>query len=202
MSDILKKIESGREFRKAAEFTPSEEEYIVEGYASTFEPYELFREGDQVIYERIDAKAFDDADMSDIKLQFDHEGRVFARQKNDTLKVTVDEKGLKIRADLSKTEGARELYEDIKSGMIDEMSFAFSVAEDDFDRETRTRNVLAIRKVYDVSAVSFPANPDTAISARNYFNGVIEAEEAERLLAEERKAQIRRIKLKGSINND
>lgn len=184
-----------REYRSVAEFNAEAEDYVVEGYASTFEPYELYRSGDKVVYEKIDARAFDNADMSDVKMQFDHNGRVYARQKNGTLEISVDEKGLKIRADLSKTEGARTLYEDIKSGMIDEMSFAFTVADEDYDKKTRTRNILAINKVYDVSAVSFPANPDTQISARDYFNGVIEAEEAERLLIEEREAQKQKIKI-------
>lgn len=188
-------IKNDREYRSAAKFEPTEnEEYIVEGYASTFEPYVLFTDEDGTAYsERIDAHAFDDADMSDVILLYNHEGRVYARQKNKTLECDIDERGLHIRADLSKTPGSRELYEDIKSGLIDQMSFAFTVREDDYDKETHTRNIKAIAKVFDVSAVSVPANDTTSISCRNYVNGVIEIERAERRAKEERAERVRRI---------
>lgn len=186
------------EFR-AAEDT-EDNQYIVRGYASTFEPYVLFHEGDKEIYEQIAPDAFKNADMSDVIMQYDHEGRVFARTKNETLKVGTDEHGLWMEADLSKTEGARSLYEDIKSGMITEMSFAFTVEKDNYNKGTCTRTIEAIRKVYDVSAVSIPANPGTEISARNYFNGVIEAEAEECRRADERNRKIAIAKLMLEVN--
>ena len=172
-----------REYRNAEKFDAADG-YIVEGYASTYEPYVMFSDGDINYSERIDAHAFDEADMSDVIMQYDHEGRVYARQSNGTLKVFADDHGLKIRADLSKTEGSRRLYEDIKAGMITQMSFAFTVDSDHYEKETRTRVIDSIKRVYDVSAVSIPANPGTEISARDYFNGVIEMERAERLAVE------------------
>lgn len=189
-------VKTDREYRSADKFNASEN-YIVEGYASTFDPYVLFSDGDIDYSERIDAHAFDEADMSDVIMQYDHEGRVYARQSNGTLKVFADDHGLKIRADLSKTEGSRRLYDDIKAGMITQMSFAFTVEDDHYEKETRTRVVDRVKRVYDVSAVSIPANPGTEISARNYFDGVIEAERAERLEAEEyvRKCKILRLML-------
>ena len=102
------------------------------------------------IYERIDAHALDGADMSDVIMQYDHEGRVFARQSNKTLILQPDYKGLKVAADLGKTDLARGLYQDIEAGMINKMSWAFSVAEESYDRETHTRTILKIKKVYDV----------------------------------------------------
>ena len=166
--------------------------YMVEGYASTFEPYVLFTLQDGTEYkEKIDPKAFEDADMSDVIFCKDHQGTVFARTRNNTLSVMADEKGLYTRTNLSKTAAAREMYEEIKAGMYDQMSFAFIVAEEDYDSATHTRTIKRIGKVFDVSAVSFPANPDTdisAISARNYVNGVIDMEKAERL-EEQRKAE-------------
>jgi HK97 family phage prohead protease len=114
---------------------------------------------------------------------------VYARQKNGTLNISVDEKGLHIEADLSSTQASRDLYDSIMKGLIDKMSFAFVVAEDEYDRQTHTRTISRIGKVYDVSAVSIPANPDTdieIISARSYFDGEIEKERAERLEAEKR----------------
>ena len=193
-------IKSNREYRSAVAMTPTEENsYIVEGYASTFKPYVLYSYDGIDYWEKIDRHAFDDADMRDVIMQYDHEGRVYARQSNGTLEISIDDHGLKIRADLSKTEGSRELYEEIKAGLIKEMSFAFTIFEDAYDRDTHTRTILKIKKVYDVSAVSIPANPDTDISARSYFEGVIEAEKQELLErqkeAEAREAQKRKIKI-------
>lgn len=172
-----------REYRNAQPFEArageGENEYIVEGYASTFEPYVLWSYDGVDYKEKIDRHAFDNCDMSDVILQYDHEGRVYARQSNGTLTLTVDDHGLKVRADLSKTTGSRELYEDIKAGLITRMSFAFTVEEDAYNRDNHTRTITKIKRLYDVSAVSIPANPDTEISARSYFDGVIEMERQE-----------------------
>ena len=158
-------------------------EYYVEGYATTFDkPYLLYEfEDGTKYYERIDAHALDGADMSDVIMQYDHEGRVFARQSNKTLILVPDHKGLLVAADLGKTDLARGLYQDIDAGMITKMSWAFTVAEETYDRVTRTRTILKIKKVYDVSAVSIPANGDTEISARNFAHRSYEAERQELL---------------------
>lgn len=158
-------------------------EYYVEGYATTFDkPYLLYEfEDGTKFYERIDAHALDGADMSDVIMQYDHEGRVFARQSNKTLLLIPDHKGLLIAADLGKTDLARGLYQDIEAGMITKMSWAFRVQEESYDRATRTRTILKIKKVYDVSAVSIPANGDTEISARSFASRSYEAEKQERL---------------------
>lgn len=158
-------------------------EYYVEGYATTFDkPYLLYEfEDGTKFYERIDAHALDGADMSDVIMQYDHAGRVFARQSNKTLILVPDHKGLLVAADLGKTDLARGLYQDIDAGMITKMSWAFTVAEETYDRVTRTRTILKIKKVYDVSAVSIPANGDTEISARNFAHRSYEAERQELL---------------------
>ena len=159
-------------------------EYRVRGYASTFERYKLASWDGVDYFEQIDRHAFDQADMTDVIMQFDHAGRVYARQSNGSLFLGVDDHGLAIEADLSRTELARGLYEDISARMITRMSFAFTVAEDSYDKDTHTRTILRFAKIYDVSAVSIPANPGTYISARSWLDGVIEAEKAERLRAE------------------
>ncbi len=177
------------------EETPS---YEVRGYASTFEPYKMFTGEDGVDYfERIDPHAFDKADLSDVVFRIDHEGAVYARTSAGTVELWTDEHGLGNRADLSKTQKARDLYDDIKAGNYPKMSFAFTVAEDHYDRATHTRVVDRIAKVFDGSPVSFPANPTTelSVSTRDYFDGVIEMEKAERLEREERAKQIQRIKI-------
>jgi HK97 family phage prohead protease len=157
--------------------------YYVDGYATTFnKPYLLYEfEDGTKYYEMIDRNALDGADMSDVIMQYDHEGRVFARQSNKSLIITPDDLGLHIAADLGRTDLARGLYQDIDAGMITKMSWAFVVLEDSFDRLTRTRTILRVKKVYDVSAVSIPANNDTEISARSYASRSYEAEQREQL---------------------
>lgn len=178
-----------------------EPSYIVRGYASTFEPYVLFEEEGVQYKEQIDPHAFDEADLSDVVFRVDHEGAVYARSSAGTLKVGIDERGLFDEADLSKTAKARELFEDIVAGNYPKQSFAFTVREDSYDRDTHTRNILKIAKVFDVSPVSFPANPTTnlGVATRDYFNGVIEAERAERLEAEKRAKDKARLELKIKI---
>ncbi len=151
-------------------------EYYVEGYASTFnDPYVLFEDFDGTKYiEVISPDAFREADMSDVILQFDHAGRVYARMSNGTLIVEPDEHGLFIAADLSRSQGARDLFEEIKAGLITRMSWAFTVSADEYDRETHTTTITRVKKVFAVSAVSLPADPNTEISARNLLNGAIE----------------------------
>ena len=191
-----------REYRTLVSFGAEKKDddkdsYKVSGYASTFDTYTLF-EVDGIEYkERIDSHAFDNADMSDVIMQYDHTGRVFARTSNGTLSVSVDERGLKVEADLSTTEASRELYDEIASGLIIKMSFAFKVSEEHYDSNSHTRVVDKIAKVYDVSAVSIPANPDTEIFARSaFFDGVIEKEKAERLEQTRKEAEKRKLKLR------
>ena len=151
-------------------------EYYVEGYASTFDdPYVLFEDFDGNEYREIIAPtAFADADMTDVIMQFDHSGKVLARMSNGTLIVEPDEHGLFVAADLSGSQASRDLYEEITNGLVTRMSWAFMIAADEYDRETRTTTITRVKKVYDVSAVSLPADPNTEISARNLLNGVIE----------------------------
>ena len=171
-------------------------EYYVEGYATTFDkPYLLYEfEDGTKYYERVDAHALDGADMSDVIMQYDHEGRVFARQSNKTLILVPDHKGLLVAADLGKTDLARGLYQDIDAGMITKMSWAFTVLEDSYDRATHTRTILKIKKVYDVSAVSIPANGDTEISARNFARRSYETEKQELL-----KRRVQLLKIRASL---
>ena len=190
----LSRMADGREYRsmvmtvRAAE--DNGESMIVEGYATTFnQPYLLFDGRYYKVWEQIAPTAFAECDMSDVIMQYDHEGRVFARNKNGTLTLTVDSIGLKISANLGGTDIGCQLYQEIKGGYTDKMSFGFVVAEDqrvstvdhENDVETITRTITKIKKLYDVSAVSIPANDMTSISARRYADGVIDGIKAERL---------------------
>ena len=175
----------------------AEPSFFVEGYASTFQPYVLMTVDDIDYSERIEPTAFDEADLTDVVFRIDHEGRVYARSSAGTVQVWADEHGLRQKADLGRTQKAREVYYDIEAGNYPKMSFAFSVAEDHYDKATHTRVIDRIAKVYDVSPVTFPANPTTelSVSTRDYFNGVIEAEKAERLEREERERQKQKIRI-------
>ena len=178
----------------------AEERMIVNGYASTFnEPYTLYEDDDLVYREQVDSSAFDNTDMSDVIMQYNHEGRVFARISNNTLRVQPDDQGLFIEADLGGTELGRQLYEEIAGGYTDKMSFGFIVDKDEIleteNEDGRTdilRTITGISKLFDVSAVSIPANDATSIAVRNLTDGVIERIRAERLEAERIETERRR----------
>lgn len=204
LEKILKKIESGRQFRRndlhpefrALDMSENDNQMIVEGHATTFdEEYELYTFDDwdgyrTSVVEVVDRKAFDETDMSDVIFLYDHRGRVMARNRNNTLTTKPDNVGLFIRANLSGSDLGPGLYADIQKGFVDRMSMQFTVAahelteERDDENKTRRliRRITRVGKLYDVSAVGIPANDGTDISARSAADGVIQAFEAERLL--------------------
>lgn len=196
-NEILKKIESGRQYRKmilAVDEVVEEGSRMVRGYATTFdEPYTLWETENFRFDEKVAPDAFESCNMDDVIMQYDHSGRVFARCSNGTLKLTRDAHGLLVEADLGGTERGRQLYEEIKGGYTNKMSFGFTVDEDDLEETTENnkavylRTIRKIGKLYDVSAVSLPANDGTEISARAFCDGVIAEVEAERLRAERAK---------------
>lgn len=197
--NIEEKIKGGTQFRDFAALTPTDE-MVVEGYATTFgSPYLLWRDGNYEVWEQVDARAFDNADLHDVVMQYDHQGRVFARNSNGTLTLKADETGLHVTALLGGTELGRQLYEEIKGGYTNKMSFGFTVAEDrkditeDGDNVRVLRTILNIGRLYDVSAVSIPANDGTSISARSFGAECIEEVAEEFRKRNERKAQIERI---------
>ena len=210
-------ISNEREYRnmtmRIREAVEGEEDQskVVTGYASTFdEPYQLYAGEGWELWEVVDRTAFDETDMSDVIMQYDHRGRVFARTRNNTLSVEPDEKGLFISADLGGTEIGRELYEEISGGYTDRMSFGFTVTGDIEEREQNdagvwiyTRHITSVGKLFDVSAVSIPANDGTSISADavtrsidDLRDGVIERIQAERLEEEKARLEQRRAEVK------
>lgn len=167
-------IKNDREYRNFNSFAlkrsdNESDSFIVEGYASTFETYTLYDFGDEEWREKIEPEAFKEADLSDVVFLRDHAGQVFARTKNNTIALMSDDKGLFSRTNLSSTSAARGMYEDIEAGLYSQMSFAFTVAEQRFEeamedgKRIYTRVISRIKKVYDISAVAFPANPTTDI---------------------------------------
>lgn len=192
--------------REAETESEEAEDMTVEGYATTFnEPYTLYEDNDIIYREQVDPDAFAETDMDDVIMQYDHEGRVFARTANETLSLNVDDKGLFIRANLGGTEIGRNLFEEIRGGYTDKMSFGFIV---DKDIETRSdaedgrvdvlRTITGISKLYDVSAVSIPANNGTSIGAetRSLIDGAINQIQTERSEAEKLELMKKRTELR------
>ena len=202
IEDKLKAGRVYRDFARKMEARAEEEgEKIVEGYATVFTmPYTLWKEPGWTVLEQIDARAFDDCDMTDVIMQYNHEGRVFARTSNDTLTVGLDEIGLKTVGKLGGTTLGSQVYEEVAGGYSNKMSFGFVVAEDTRqtteDHETGEitvlRTITKISKLYDVSIVSLPANDATSISARSFGEGEIAKLKEER---RKRAEQIKKIKI-------
>lgn len=183
---------------------------IVEGYATTFnQPYKLLENAEIRLMEQVDPGSFNSCDLSDVIMQYDHQGRVFARTRNGTLQLMPDEHGLHIRADLGRTTLGRQLYEEIQGGYTDRMSFGFTVsaqerrkAKDEDGKTVITRTIKGISKLYDVSAVSLPANDATEISVRSLADGEIAKLEAECLAIARRKTKLRLMRLQMEVNGN
>lgn len=204
---LAERLKGGREYRRMAAMSvrakeEGKDERFVEGYACTFdEEYLLYDWGDYKVFEKIDRNAFKDCDMSDVIMQYDHQGRVFARTSNGTLELATDDHGLHTRANLGGTEIGRSLYEEINGGYTTKMSFGFRVEEDKREvvenHETGVvevhRTITKFTKLYDVSAVSMPANDATEISARCFSEGVIE--ELKQEIAEKREREKLKLKI-------
>lgn len=181
--EVALMITKDRNYRNF-EVRASEETNIVEGYACVFDAVETMYEYDGIEYkEEIRNGAFDNADMKDVVLNFNHGGKPVARTKNGTLQLNTDTRGLFVKADLSGTEEGRKLYEEVKGGYLDKMSFAFTINSEEYNRDTRTRSITEVKRLYDVAIVDIPAYESTSVMARNFFQA-----EAERELTEVRKA--------------
>lgn len=170
-------ITQNREYRS---FDFETNEMRVTGKPVIFNQRTLMYEiGGVKYFEQIDARAFDGADMSDVVLNVDHGGKPAAKTKNGTLTLEVRGDALYMDADLSRNATGRELKEDIDNGFYDKMSFAFIAQESEYDKESRTRTITKIEKLYDVSAVTWPAYSQTSIQARSFFEAEAERERAE-----------------------
>ena len=201
------KLKNEMQIRALQVFAPTPEtkridsNYYVEGYAARYEPYVLYELEDGPIYERFERGCFDGCDMSDIIFQLNHQGTVMARQSNGSLIVEPNENGLFTAADLGRTEAARNLYEEISTGMITKMSWGFILGEYHFDQASRTIVHTKVKKIFDVSAVSIPANNNTEINARSWVDGVIDLAARSEAELDERRRRLRlKIKSTGGIN--
>ena len=137
--------------------------------------------------------------MRDVVMNFNHGGKPVARTKNGTLTLTVDSKGLRIAADLGGTEEGRRLYEEIRGGYLDQMSFAFTVNKQEYDRAKRLRRITGFKRIFDVAAVGVPAYDGTSIAARSWAKAEAEREVAE---ADKRRRLALKLKLSGIMKED
>lgn len=165
----------------------------IKGYAAVFNSPETYD-----YTEVIDSKAFDEADMSDVVLRYNHNDSfmVLARTRNKSLELSVDEKGLMIDATLQDdiTEH-KNIYNAIKSGLIDKQSFAFTVEEDIYDYDTDTRTITKIGKLFDVSVVDQPFYNATDVSVARDMNNndFLERRETVRKEVEEQRLEEERL---------
>ncbi len=167
------------QFRTCMEMRAVDDEngMIVEGCAVRFDSPTVLYEWDGIEYkEQIARGALESADLTDVIFNYNHTGKVLARTRNQTLKLTVDFIGLKVRADLSGTEAGQALYREIKGGYVDRMSLAFTIRKSSYDQTNHLNTIEKIKRVYDVSAVSIPAYEETEISARSLFEMEIKKE--------------------------
>ena len=200
-------IKKGREYRVLQDFAlvPPEDgnvDRLVRGTAVVFNSPTCLYEYDGVkFFEIIDRYAFDECDMSDVIFNYNHGGKVVARLRNNTLRLSINDSGLDMEADLAGTTAGRDLYEEINGGYVDKMSFSFSVRESSYDNQTHTRTITKIRKLYDVSAVDIPAYQETSISARSFFEEENSREIEALEQARQREVLIARMKTYPKINN-
>lgn len=150
---------------RALDITDEKDEMIVEGYAAVFETETDLGWCKEVI----SRDAFNNCNMSDCVLKYNHNDNclILARTRNKSLELTVDSKGLKIRAKLIDTTQNKDIYKMIQSRLLDKMSFAFSVRKQEWDYENDTRRITEISQLFDVSVVDVPAYDTTEIFARS-----------------------------------
>lgn len=162
--------------------TDEQQDMIVDGYAIVFEqPTVLWTDPDtgKEYKEVISRGALEGVDLSDVPFKYNHSDSlmIMARSRNKTLTLVPDDTGLRISANLAPTTAGKDLYTLIQRGDINKMSFAFYVADDEYDRNTSTRRINKFATIGDVSAVDAPAYEQTSLSARSYYEGQQAAEE-------------------------
>lgn len=156
-----------------------EEEKRLVGYGAVIEKRTVICNIDGLdYYEIIDRNAFKNTDFSQCCLKYNHSNSypIVARVKNNSLSLNIDNIGLKYEARLLNTSSANDLYISVQEGLLDKSSFSFTVKRFNYDKQSRTRRILEIDKVFDVSVVDIPAYNDTSVQARNFFEEMKEKE--------------------------
>ena len=143
----------------------NEDKMILEGYAVMFDSPATHYGYTEIV----DKKAFNNCNMQDVSLKYNHEDNflILARTRNESLKLIVDDIGLKFRAELIDTSSNKDVYKMVLARLIDKCSFAFTVDKEEYDYETDTRRILSIDKLFDVSVVDVPFYESTNVVARS-----------------------------------
>lgn len=182
----------------------NEGKMVLEGYAIVFENETLIGDEDNGFLEIVDRNALNETLMKDVPMKYNHMDSflIIARTKNKSLRLTVDNIGLKVHAELIDTKSNEDIYKMVKAELLDKMSFAFTVANQSWDRSDKipVRRILGIERLYDVSIVDFPAYDATSIYARSLE--LVDAELKTMDLEEQnKKANIikKRIKIRSAI---
>lgn len=180
-------IKNKKEIRLLDIRATTDEEMTVEGYAVVFDS-----PATHCWTEIVDKKAFDDCDMTDVCMKYNHEDNflLLARTRNKSLELITDDKGLKIKAKLIDTTSNRDIYKSVQAGLLDKMSFAFTVAEDEWDYEKDIRTIKRIDKLFDVSVVDVPFYDSTEIFARSKDEYEKEKQKYEKLKLEKKKLEL------------
>ena len=184
----------------------SKEAMIVEGYAIVFNQETMIGDSEYGFIEVIDDRALDTTNFKDVPLKYNHTDNrlILARTRNGSLTLKVDEFGLKVRAELIDTQSNRDVYKSIEAGLLDKMSFAFTVKSQSWDRsgDIPKRVITEIDRLYDVSVVDLPAYEGTSIEALARSLEIADAElrALDNVKTEQLKEVIRkRLKLKTNI---
>lgn len=163
--------------------TANEDSMVLEGYAATYDSPTVLYEIDGIEYkEVIERGAFDTMNSKDCCLKYNHSNNIpiLARTRGGSLELYPDEIGLRFKATLFDTQAARDVYTLVKSGGLDKCSFAFSIKDESYDRQTRTRHIKSIDRLFDVAIVDIPAYDSTSVQARDYFSLENEKEQREK----------------------
>lgn len=181
-----------------------ENKMVVEGYAVTFDQETLIGDEEHGFLETIDRKAFENADISDVPFKYNHTDNhlILARTRNGSLQLEIDEKGLKIRAELINTQSNRDVFKSIEAGLLDKMSFAFTVSGQSWDRsgDIPKRKITAIDRLFDVSVVDLPAYDSTSIAVARSLELADAELKALENAENEAKAEVLRKRLKIKTN--
>lgn len=144
-----------------------EQKMVLEGYAIVFNQETLIGDKEKGFIESIDRNALTNANMKDVPMKYNHDDSflIIARTRNNSLRLTVDDIGLKVRAELIDTDSNKDIYKMVKAGLLDKMSFAFTVSSQKIDRsgDIPKRTITGIDRLYDVSIVDLPAYDQTSI---------------------------------------
>jgi len=188
------------------ELIEENEKMILEGYAIVYNEETLIGSEEYGFIESISPDAIGEDAIRDVPMKYNHMDSflIIARTKNQSLQLTSDEKGLKVRADLLDTQHNKDIYKMVKSGLLESMSFAFTVKDQEWDHEgdIPKRYIKSIDRLYDVSIVDIPAYDSTSIYARSLESMDLELKTMELEKRQQREALVRKrinIKLKTGV---